>query len=55
MVKNGAFNHKTEYITNLFEILNLEGHHDCITSSRVTAILLNSRFFLLDKVVKLVG
>ena len=35
--------------------LNLEGHGNRITGSRVTAILLNNEFFLLEKVVKSVG
>ena len=40
----------------LKEILNLEGHQNRITGSRVTAIWLKKReFFLSDKVVKLVG
>ena len=36
MFEDGAFSHKIDY-----EILNLEGHPNCITGSRVTAILLN--------------
>ena len=34
MVEDGAFSHK-------IEILNPEGHPNCITGSKVTAILLN--------------
>ena len=49
MVKNGALSHKIDYIE---EILNLEGHQNCTTGSRVTAILLNAWIFLLDKVVE---
>ena len=55
MVKNGAFSHKIDYITIFDEIQNVEGHQNCITGARVTGILLNVWFFLLEKVVKLVG
>ena len=41
MVEDGAFNHMIDYITIFWEILNLEGHPNRITGSRVTAILLN--------------
>ena len=41
MVKDGAFSHKIDYVTIFLEILNLEGHPNRITGSRVTAILLN--------------
>ena len=41
MFEDGAFSHKIDYVTILYEILNLEGHLNCITGSRVTAILLN--------------
>ena len=41
MVGDGAFSHKIDYITILLEILNPKGHQNCITGSRVTAILLN--------------
>ena len=41
MIEDGAFNHKIDYVTNFLEILNLEGHHNRITGSRDTAILLN--------------
>ena len=54
-VGNGAFSHNIDLITFLLEILNLEGHQNRITGSRVTAILLNKGIFLLDKLVKLVG
>ena len=40
MVGDGAFIHKIDYITM---ILNLEGHLNSITGSRVTAISLNGR------------
>ena len=37
MVEDGAFSHKIDYVT----ILNLEGHPNRITGSRVTPIFLN--------------
>ena len=46
---------ETRYITICWENLNLERHQNCITGSRVTAILLNGWVFLLDEVVQLVG
>ena len=36
-----ASTHKIDYVNKFEEILNLEGHQNCITGSRVTAILLN--------------
>ena len=41
MVGDGAFRQKIDYIAFFSEILNFEGHQNCITGSRVTAILLN--------------
>ena len=41
MVEVGAFSHKIDYVKICKEILNLEGHLNCITGSKVTAILLN--------------
>ena len=41
MVEDGAFSHKRYYVTIFKEILNLEGNPNCITGSKVTAILLN--------------
>ena len=41
MVEDGAFSHKIDYVTIFLEILNLEGHQNRNTGSRVTAILLN--------------
>ena len=41
MVENGAFSRKIFYITIVLELLNLKGHQNCITGSRVMAILLN--------------
>ena len=41
MVEDGAFRHKIDYLTILKEILNLKGHLNSITGSKVSAILLN--------------
>ena len=41
MVEDGDFSHKRDYVTNLKEILNLDGHPNRITGSKVTPILLN--------------
>ena len=41
MVEDGAFSHKIDYTAIVKEILNLEGHQNCITGSRVTSIFLN--------------
>ena len=41
MVGDGASSHKIDYVSKFKEILNLEGHQNRITGSRVTAILLN--------------
>ena len=49
MVKNGAFSHKIDYITIFEEIQNVEGHQNCITGARVTAILLNVGIFYWKK------
>ena len=38
---HGASSHKIDYVGKFWEILNLEGHQNCITCSRVMAILLN--------------
>ena len=45
MVENGALSHKIDYITIFEEILNLKGHQNCTTGSRVTVILLNAWIF----------
>ena len=37
----GTLSHKIDYVTIFWEILNLEGHLNRITGSRVTAILMN--------------
>ena len=41
MVEDGAFSHKVDNFYNRWEILNIEGHPNCITGSRVMVILLN--------------
>ena len=41
MVEDGAFSKTIDNVTIFKEILNLEGHTNCITGSRVKAILLN--------------
>ena len=45
MAGYGAFSHKIDNITIFKKILNLKRHQNCITSSRVTAILLNGWIF----------
>ena len=49
-----SFQLKIRLDYNCLEILNHKGYQNCITGSRVTAILLNWGIFLLDKLVKLV-
>ena len=57
MVKDGAFSHKIEYVTIFWEILNLEGHSNCMTGAkvrvcvRVCVCILRSRLVskILDK------
>ena len=41
MVEDAAFSHKINYVTIVKKIINIEGHPNCITGSRVTPILLN--------------
>ena len=41
MVEDGALSHKIDYVTIFEEILNLEGHPNRNTGSKVMAILLN--------------
>ena len=41
MVEHGALSHKIDYVTIVKDILNPEGHPNCISGSKVTAILLN--------------
>ena len=40
-IADGDFSHKIDYVTTFKEILNPEGHPNCIIGSKVTAILLN--------------
>ena len=47
MVGDGAFSHKINCGTIFKEILNLEGHLNRITFSRVTAIFLNGCILLI--------
>ena len=42
---NGAYSHKIDYITICKKILNLEGHQNHSTGSRVMAILLEKSDF----------
>ena len=42
---DGAYSNKMDYITIFLEILNLEGHQNRITGSKVMAILLNGWLF----------
>ena len=41
LFEDGAFSHKIHYVTIFLGIPNLERHPNCITGSRVRAILLN--------------
>ena len=41
MLEDGAFSHKIDYVTIFYDILNLEGHPNCTTSSIVMLIFLN--------------
>ena len=41
MVEYCAFSHKIDYVKNFKGILNLKGHSNCISGSKVTAVLLN--------------
>ena len=47
MVEDGAFSHKIDYLTSFKEILNLEGHPNRITCSKVMEILLNGWILLI--------
>ena len=40
-IEDGASSHKLYNVTTFKEILNPKGHPNCITGSKVTAILLN--------------
>ena len=39
--RHAAFSHNIDYVPHLKEILNLEGHPNRITGSKVPALLLN--------------
>ena len=41
MARDGAFSNKIDYVTICEQILNLEGHPNRITGSKVISILLN--------------
>ena len=41
MIAYNSFNHKIGYVKLFFEIVNPEEHPNCITGSKVMAILLN--------------
>ena len=41
MVEDGAFSHKVDFLKMYLNILNLKGHSNCITGSRLKVILLN--------------
>ena len=49
MVEDSAFSQKIDYVTIFLEILNLEEHPNCITGSRVTAILMNGWILLIGE------
>ena len=55
IVEDGAFSHKIDYVTIFQEILNLKGHSNRITGSKVTAILLNGWILPIDKVSAVKG
>ena len=40
-VADGAFRYKIDYVAIVKEILNPEGHLNCINGSKVTAVFLN--------------
>ena len=46
---------KKDYDTLFQEILNIKGHLNCITGSRVTAILLNGWIFPIDGALAVEG
>ena len=41
MVADGAFSYKIDYVTIIKETLNLEGHPNPITGSKVSVMMLN--------------
>ena len=50
--RDGASNHITDFFTEYYTILNLEGHTICIIGSKVTPILLNLTEWLVSWPVK---
>ena len=48
MVEDSAFSYKIAYVSHFKKILNLKGHPNCITGSKVTAILLNGWILPID-------
>ena len=48
MVGDGAFSHNIDFVAIFWEILNLEGHLNRITGSRLMSILLNGWFLPID-------
>ena len=49
-VGDGAFSHKIDNVRKLKDTINLEGHPNCITGSRVIAILLKCRILPIGRV-----
>ena len=49
MVGDGASSRKIDYVNKFLEILNLKGHQNRISGSRVTAILLNGWTLLIGE------
>ena len=47
LVRDGAFSHKIDYIKDILDLLK---HLNCITGSRVSAILLNGWILSIDRV-----
>ena len=43
MVKDGGFSHIKDYVPFFVEILNIEGHVNCVIGLKVIAILVNRR------------
>ena len=41
MVGDGAFSHKIDCVRKFYEILNLKGHQNCITGSKVSEQVFN--------------
>ena len=45
VVEDGAFSHKMDYFKKIMGILNLEGHSNCITGSKVLARAVDLNIF----------